>query len=68
MSKKKHQRATNVKAITEMVKEIGEKHGIDIQSAEGNSHLDDLRYPKEDEKKLISILDSYLKDKCIVKK
>ena len=45
-----------------MVKEIGEKHGIDIQSAEGNSHLGDFSYPKEDEQKLIAILDRYLKD------
>lgn len=45
-----------------MVKEIGEKHGIDIQSTEGNSHLGDFSYPKEDEQKLIAILDSYLKD------
>ena len=41
---------------------IGEKHGIDIQSTEGNSHLGDFSYPKEDEQKLIAILDSYLKD------
>ena len=45
-----------------MVKEIGEKHGIDIQPTEGNSHLGDFSYPKEDEQKLIAILDSYLKD------
>lgn len=32
-----------------MVKEIGEKYGIDIQSTEGNSHLGDFSYPKEDE-------------------
>ena len=41
-----------------MVKEIGEKYGIDIQSTEGN----DFIYPKEDEQKLISILDRCLKD------
>lgn len=45
-----------------MVKEIGEKYGIDIQSTEGNSHLGDFIYPKEDEQKLIFILDRYLKD------
>ena len=45
-----------------MVKEIGEKYGIDIQSTEGNSHLGDFSYPKEDEQKLIAILDRYLKD------
>ena len=45
-----------------MVKEIGEKYGIDIQSTEGNSNLGDFSYPKECEKKLISILDSYLKN------
>ena len=45
-----------------MIKEIGEKHGIDIKSAEGNSHSGDFSYPKEDEQKLISILDAYLKD------
>lgn len=45
-----------------MVKEIGKKHGIDIQSTEGDSHLGDFSYPKEDEQKLIAILDSYLKD------
>ena len=45
-----------------MVKEIGEKYGIDIQSTEGNSHLGDFSYPKEDEQKLIFILDRYLKD------
>ena len=45
-----------------MVKEIGEKYGIDIQSIEGNSHLGDFSYPKEDEQKLIAILDRYLKD------
>ena len=44
------------------VKEIGEKYGIDIQSTEGNSHLGDFSYSKEDEQKLISILDRYLKD------
>ena len=42
--------------------EIGEKYGIDIQSTEGNSHLGDFSYPKEDEQKLIFILDRYLKD------
>jgi len=46
-----------------MVNEIGEKHGIKIQSTEGNSHLGDFSYPKEDEQKLISILDSYLIDR-----
>ena len=45
-----------------MVKEIGETYGIDIQSTEGNSHLGDFSYPKEDEQKLIAILDRYLKD------
>ena len=45
-----------------MVKEIGEKYGIDIQSTEGNLHLGDFSYPKEEEQKLISILDRYLKD------
>ncbi|MBQ8976091.1 MAG: hypothetical protein IJ078_01555 [Succinivibrionaceae bacterium] len=45
-----------------MVKEIGEKYGIDIQSTEGNSHLGDFSYPKEDEQKLIAILDRILKD------
>ena len=45
-----------------MVKEIGEEYGIDIQSTEGNSHLGDFSYPKECEKKLISIMDSYLKN------
>lgn len=45
-----------------MVKEIGEKYGIDIQSTEGNSHLGDFSYPKEDEPKLIAILDRILKD------
>lgn len=45
-----------------MVKEIGEKHGIEIKPTEGNSHLGDFIYRKEDEQKLISILDSYLKD------
>ena len=45
-----------------MVKEIGEKYGIDIQSTEGNSHLGGFSYPKEDEQKLIAILDKYLKD------
>lgn len=45
-----------------MVKEIGEKHGIEIQSTEGNSHMGDFSYPKKDKQKLISILDSYLKD------
>ena len=45
-----------------MVKEIGDKHGINILSTEGNSHLGDFSYPKKDEPKLISILDSYLKD------
>ena len=45
-----------------MVKEIGETYGIDIQSTEGNSHLGDFSYSKEDEPKLISILDGYLKD------
>lgn len=48
--------------IKRMVKEIGEKHGIDIQSTEGNSHFGDLRYPKKDEQKLIAILDKYLKE------
>lgn len=45
-----------------MVKEIGKKHGIEIQSTERNSPLGDFSYPKEDKQKLISILDSYLKD------
>ena len=45
-----------------MVKEIGEKYGIDIQSTEGDSHLGGFSYPKEDEQKLIAILDKYLKD------
>ena len=45
-----------------MVKEIGEKHGIEILSTEGNSHMGDFSYPKKDKQKLISILDSYLKD------
>lgn len=45
-----------------MVKEIGQEYGIDIQSTEGNSHLGDFSYPKEDEQKLISILDMCLKD------
>ena len=45
-----------------MVKEIGEENGIDIQSTEGNSHLGDFSYPKEDEQTLIAILDRYLKD------
>ena len=40
----------------------GEKYGINIQSTEGNSHLGDFSYPKEDEQKLIAILDRYLKD------
>ena len=40
----------------------GKKYGIDIQSTEGNSHLGDFSYPKEDEQKLIAILDRYLKD------
>lgn len=61
MGNKKTSKSDNVKDITEMVKEIGEKHEIDIQFTEGNSHLGDLSYPKEDEQKLISILDSYLK-------
>ena len=30
-----------------MVKEIGEKYGIDIQSTEGNSHLGDFSYPNK---------------------
>ena len=50
------------KNIKLMVKEIGEKYGIDIQSTEGNSHLGDFSYPKEDEQKLIAILDRILKD------
>ena len=41
---------------------LREKYGIDIQSTEGNSHLGDFSYPKEDEQKLIAILDRYLKD------
>ena len=45
-----------------MVKEIGEKFGIEIRSTEGNSHMGDFSYPKKDKQKLISILDSYLKD------
>ena len=44
-----------------MVKEIGEEYGLDIKSTEGNSHLGDFNYPKENEQKLISILNSYLK-------
>ena len=43
-----------------MVKEIGEKHGIEIKSTEGNSHMGDFSYPKEDEQNLISILNSLL--------
>lgn len=45
-----------------MVKELGEKYGIDIQSTEGNSHLGDFSYPKEDEQTLISILNKHLID------
>ena len=45
-----------------MVKEIGETYGIDIQSTEGNSHLRDFSYSKEDEPEIISILEGYLKD------
>ena len=45
-----------------MVKEIGKKHGIEIQSTEGNSHLGDFSYLMKDEKKIISLLDMYLKD------
>lgn len=45
-----------------MVKEIGEEYGIDIQSTKDNSHLGDFSYPKKDEQKLISILNSYLKN------
>ena len=48
--------------IKQMLKEIGEEHGIDIQFTEGKSQLGDFSYPKEDEQKLIAILDSYLKD------
>jgi len=44
-----------------MVKDICEKHGIEIISNDGNSHKDDLRYSEKDKQKLISILDSYLK-------
>ena len=43
-----------------MVKEIGEKFGIEIRSTEGNSHMGDFSYPKEDEQNLISILNSLL--------
>ena len=45
-----------------MVKEIGEKHGIEIQSTEGNSHLGDFSYRKKDREKLTEALDNYLKD------
>ena len=43
-----------------MVKEIGEKFGIEIRSTEGNSHMGDFSYTKEDEQNLISILNSLL--------
>ena len=43
-----------------MVKEIGEKFGIEIRSTEGNSHMGDFSYPNEDEQNLISILNSLL--------
>lgn len=45
-----------------MVKEIGEKHGIEILSTEGNSPRGEISYPKKNKQILISILDSYLKD------
>ena len=45
-----------------MVKEMGEIHGIKIESTEGNSHLGDFSYSKEDEPKIISLFDRYLKD------
>jgi len=43
-----------------MVKEIGEKYGIEILSTEGNSHRGDFSYPKKNKQYLISILDNYL--------
>ena len=43
-----------------MVKEIGEKVGIEIRSTERNSHMGDFSDPNEDEQNLISILNSLL--------
>jgi tRNA(Ile)-lysidine synthase TilS/MesJ len=43
-----------------MVKEIGEKHRIEILPTYGNSHRGDFSYPKKNKQNLISILDSYL--------
>ena len=59
---KDNQKLADREDINLMVKEIGEKHGIDIQPIEGKSHSGGFRYPKEDEQKLIAILDKYLKD------
>lgn len=55
------QKLTEHRDMKLMVKEIGEKHGIEILSTEGNSHMGDFSYPKKYKQKLISILDSYLK-------
>ena len=57
----------NLEEVKETIRDVnaekrGEKYGVDIQSTEGNSHLGDFSYPKEDEQKLIAILDRYLKD------
>ena len=44
-----------------MVKEIGLLHDIKVESTVGNDSNGDFMYPKESEKKLIGVLDKYLK-------
>lgn len=56
------QKPTDYGDINLMFKEICDKIGIKIQSTEVNSHPGDFSYNKEDEQKLIDVLDSYLKD------
>lgn len=56
---KKH---NDLEDIGLMVNEICREHGIYIQSAKESTHLNDFKYRKEDEEKLIYVLNNYLKD------